>query len=92
MSKVLTARQENMVCGSGNSTAPYNLGLQVGALFIILTVSASACAFPLVAAKVPQLRVPVTFLFVVRHFGTGVLLAAYRLPVSHRPMPSTFLE
>lgn len=38
-------------------------------------MSASACAFPLIATKVPRLRVPPRFLFFVRHFGTGVLLA-----------------
>ncbi|ETN45446.1 uncharacterized protein HMPREF1541_09277 [Cyphellophora europaea CBS 101466] len=42
---------------------------------VVLLVSASACAFPLIATKVPRLRVPPRFLFFVRHFGTGVLLA-----------------
>lgn len=63
------------MCGSGNDLEDYNMPLHVGALFIILAVSASACAFPLIAARVPKLRIPLKFLFVVRHFGTGVLLA-----------------
>ncbi|KAL9015972.1 MAG: hypothetical protein Q9185_006650 [Variospora sp. 1 TL-2023] len=62
-------------CGSGTRSEDYNLPLHIGALFIILGVSASACAFPLVALNVPQLHVPPKFLFFVRHFGTGVLIA-----------------
>lgn len=62
-------------CGSGGVREDYNLPLHVGALFIILTVSASACAFALVVTKVPALRINPRFLFAVRHFGTGVLLA-----------------
>lgn len=62
-------------CGSGTRSEDYNLSLHIGALFIILGVSASACAFPLIALKVPQLHVPPRFLFFVRHFGTGVLIA-----------------
>ncbi|PGH18262.1 hypothetical protein AJ79_00601 [Helicocarpus griseus UAMH5409] len=53
----------------------YNTPLHVGALIIILAVSSLACAFPLVAVKTPCLRIPASFLFVVRHFGTGVLIA-----------------
>jgi hypothetical protein len=53
----------------------YNTPLHVGALLIILTVSSLACAVPMLAAKFPVLRIPEPFLFGVRHFGTGVLLA-----------------
>lgn len=51
------------------------MSMQIGALFIILTVSASACALPLIVSKTPRLRIPLKLLFIVRHFGTGVLLA-----------------
>ncbi|KAK2009764.1 ZIP zinc transporter [Colletotrichum eremochloae] len=60
--------------GLGDEDA-YNTPLHVGALFIILAVSFIACAFPLVAAVTPGVRVPRAFFFAVRHFGTGVLLA-----------------
>ncbi|KAG4442561.1 hypothetical protein IFR05_001973 [Cadophora sp. M221] len=53
----------------------YNLPLHVGALFIILAVSFTACVLPIIVVKVPKLRIPPTTLFVVRHFGTGVLIA-----------------
>ncbi|KAF8425938.1 ZIP zinc transporter-domain-containing protein [Tirmania nivea] len=33
------------------------------------------CAFPLIAKKFHWLRIPPTFLFYARHFGTGVLIA-----------------
>lgn len=62
-------------CGSDTRSEDYNLSLHIGALFVILGVSASACAFPLIALKVPQLHVPPKFLFFIRHFGTGVLIA-----------------
>lgn len=62
-------------CGTGTRKEDYNLPLHVGALFIILGVSAGACALPLVALKVPQLHIPAKALFVFRHFGTGVLIA-----------------
>lgn len=62
-------------CGSGSRKEDYNLSLHVGALFIILGVSASACALPVIALKVPQLRIPAKAHFGFRHFGTGVLIA-----------------
>ncbi|RMX83527.1 hypothetical protein D0869_05239 [Hortaea werneckii] len=61
--------------GSGTGDASYDLPLHVGALIIVLFVSSTACAFPMLALKFRQLRIPPVFLFVVQHFGTGVLLA-----------------
>lgn len=49
--------------------------LHAGALFIIWFVSTLGCAFPILATKVPGLRIPRRFFFAVRHFGTGVLIA-----------------
>lgn len=34
-----------------------------------------ACAFPIIAKKFPRLRIPPSFLFGARHFGTGVLIS-----------------
>lgn len=75
MVRRLSPRQEPYLCGSRTDTGQYNLSIQVGALFIILAVSASACALPLIVSKTPRLRIPLKLLFIVRHFGTGVLLA-----------------
>ena len=75
-----------MACGQPTGTRDdYDLPLHIGSVFIILFVSASACAFPLLATKIPCLRIPLKFLFAVRHFGTGVLLAtafAHLLPTA----------
>lgn len=62
-------------CYDGSGGDDYNLPLHIGAVFIILFVSGSACAFPLLALKIPRLRIPSIFLFAARHFGTGVLIA-----------------
>lgn len=64
-------------CHSGRAYDPeaYNLGLHVASLFVVLAVSSLACAFPLLVLKFPRLRIPARVLFVVRHFGTGVLIA-----------------
>ncbi|KAM0669781.1 hypothetical protein ACQRIU_000176 [Beauveria bassiana] len=68
--------RKRSTCASGGvASADYNLPLHVGALFIILFVSFTGCAFPLLATKFPALRIPARFFFVVRHFGTGVLIA-----------------
>lgn len=75
--KALVTRDSPIVCGNDRAGTgdDYNLPLHVGALFIVLFVSSTACAFPLMVVKAPRLRIPPTFLFVVRHFGTGVLIA-----------------
>jgi len=72
-------RQDDGVdrCQSGAAYDPaaYNLGLHIGSVFVVLAVSSLACAFPLLVLRFPRLRIPARVLFVVRHFGTGVLLA-----------------
>ncbi|KAI9828642.1 MAG: hypothetical protein M1832_001745 [Thelocarpon impressellum] len=62
-------------CGSGAGRGSYNTSLHVAALIIILTLSTVACSFPIVVRRFPKLRVPHHFLFISRHFGTGVLIA-----------------
>ncbi|RBR25966.1 uncharacterized protein FIESC28_01239 [Fusarium coffeatum] len=74
--QVSPLRKRASTCESGGvNKADYNTPLHVGALFIILGVSTLACAFPIMAAKFPGLRIPTRFFFAVRHFGTGVLIA-----------------
>ncbi|KFZ08211.1 hypothetical protein V501_06053 [Pseudogymnoascus sp. VKM F-4519 (FW-2642)] len=79
MKRMLVARQvatdAKPSCGRAVNGEDYNLNLHIAAVFIILFVSSTACAFPLIVVKAPRLRIPPTFLFVVRHFGTGVLIA-----------------
>lgn len=59
----------------GAKGSEYDLPLHVAGLFIILSVSTLACAFPILAVWFPRLRIPSSFLFFVTHFGTGVLIA-----------------
>jgi zinc transporter ZupT len=66
----------------------YNTPLHVGALLIVLFVSGTACAFPLLAVKFPALRIPGRFFFAVRHFGTGVLIATAFVHL----LPTAFLS
>ncbi|KAL4796640.1 ZIP zinc transporter-domain-containing protein [Aspergillus venezuelensis] len=63
-------------CASGGvDSSEYNTSLHVGALFIILGVSTLACALPILVIRFSRVRIPPAFLFFVRHFGTGVLIA-----------------
>ncbi|KAI1498958.1 ZIP zinc transporter-domain-containing protein [Biscogniauxia marginata] len=72
----LPTLKHRTTCESGGSQhADHNLPLRIGAVFIILFVSTLACAFPILAANFPGLRMPSDFFFAVRHFGTGVLIA-----------------
>ncbi|KAJ5577795.1 Zinc/iron permease [Penicillium hispanicum] len=61
-------------CGSRERGA-YNTSLHVMALFLILILSTLACSFPVLARRFPRLPIPRRFLFISRHFGTGVLIA-----------------
>ncbi|KAI1622649.1 Zinc/iron permease [Exophiala viscosa] len=72
----LSRRQdEKPVCGSTGNHGTYNTGLHVLAIFIILGLSTLACSFPIIARRFPNLPIPHRFLFLSRHFGTGVLIA-----------------
>ena len=62
-------------CGTATSSHSYNTPLHVFALFLILILSTFACSFPLLARRFPRLPIPTYFLFLCRHFGTGVLIA-----------------
>ncbi|KAH9868728.1 hypothetical protein J1614_007800 [Plenodomus biglobosus] len=75
-------------CASGKSLPNYDLAFHVGGLFIILFVSGSACAFPILAQKFPRLRIPPSFLFGAKHFGTGVLIATSFVHL----LPTAFLS
>ncbi|KAL4969213.1 putative ZIP family zinc transporter [Aspergillus stella-maris] len=66
--------QSKPTCGSVRQGA-YNTSLHVMALFLILLLSTLACSFPIIARRFPRLPIPRRFLFISRHFGTGVLIA-----------------
>ncbi|KAJ5972637.1 uncharacterized protein N7479_002555 [Penicillium vulpinum] len=68
------ASEDTPTCGSKQRGA-YNTPLHVMALFLILGLSTFACSFPVLARRFPGLPIPRRFLFISRHFGTGVLIA-----------------
>jgi solute carrier family 39 (zinc transporter), member 1/2/3 len=51
-------------------------------------VSGTACAFPILVLKFPRLRIPTSFLFGAKHFGTGVLIATAFVHL----LPTAFLS
>ncbi|KAJ5552929.1 Zinc/iron permease [Penicillium frequentans] len=69
-----TGSVETPSCGS-QAQGAYNTPLHVMALFLILGLSTFACSFPVLARRFPGLPIPRRFLFISRHFGTGVLIA-----------------
>lgn len=85
------ASTDRPACGSRGTNQAYNTPLHVFALFLILTLSTlgmcskllledivligAACSFPIVVRRIPKISVPHHFLFLSRHFGTGVLIA-----------------
>ena len=76
VSEPLRIHKRASTCETGGvSKDEFNMPLHAGAVLIIWFVSTSACAFPILANKFPGLRIPPRFFFVVRHFGTGVLIA-----------------
>src|ERR1700755_1400043 len=40
-----------------------------------MLTSSTACAFPIIARRHPRFPIPHHFIFLSRHFGTGVLIA-----------------
>jgi zinc transporter 1/2/3 len=75
-------------CASGSAKPNYDMPFHVGGLFIILFVSSTACAFPILVIKFPRLRIPAWFLFAAKHFGTGVLIATAFVHL----LPTAFLS
>ncbi|KAL1960779.1 hypothetical protein VTO42DRAFT_6609 [Malbranchea cinnamomea] len=70
-----TDADDGSTCGSERVGGSYNTPVHVAALFLILILSTFACSFPIIARRFPRLPIPRRFLFLSRHFGTGVLIA-----------------
>ncbi|KEZ45974.1 hypothetical protein SAPIO_CDS1371 [Scedosporium apiospermum] len=62
-------------CGSTMDMGSYNTPLHVGALFLILVLSTTACGLPLMTNRSNKSGFRRKFLFYCQHLGTGVLLA-----------------
>ncbi|GAA6003144.1 hypothetical protein JCM10207_001769 [Rhodosporidiobolus poonsookiae] len=63
------------VCHARHS--PSQLGLQIGALWVILVTSLAGTLFPVIAKRVPALRrtVPASIFEFAKSFGSGIILA-----------------
>ncbi|KAK6004102.1 hypothetical protein QM012_008952 [Aureobasidium pullulans] len=70
-----TLDHDRPACGTTGTTNDYNMPLHVFALVLILVLSTLACSFPILVRRLPRMPVPRQFLFLSRHFGTGVLIA-----------------
>lgn len=72
-----TADPRDVICAIAASANAYNgqLGARVSALFVIMIVSTCATFFPVVAKRVPRLRIPLYVYIFARYFGAGVIVA-----------------
>lgn len=62
-------------CTASSSFNGEDMGARIASVFVLLAVSAFGSFFPLLSVKFDFLRLPGNVLYVVKHFGTGVILA-----------------
>ncbi|KAL2213307.1 zinc transporter protein [Sarocladium strictum] len=60
---------------TGNEYGGDNLGIRIGSIFVIGVVSTFVTFFPVVAARIPRLRIPLYVYLFARYFGSGVIIA-----------------
>ncbi|KAI5294828.1 hypothetical protein KEM52_003071 [Ascosphaera acerosa] len=67
----------DVICYYNKSLNGYNgnMGLRIVAIFVIGFVSTVFTFFPVVAQRLPWLRIPFRYYLYARHMGTGVILA-----------------
>ncbi|GIJ87093.1 high-affinity Zn(2+) transporter zrt1 [Aspergillus pseudoviridinutans] len=72
-----TADPAQVVCCLSASGNNYNghLGARISSIFVILAVSTAATFFPVVARRIPSLKIPLYVYLFARYFGTGVIVA-----------------
>lgn len=72
-----TADPRAVVCYLNQSPNDYDgrVGLRISALFVILATSTLTTLFPVLAARVPRLRIPRYVYLFARYFGAGVIIA-----------------
>lgn len=69
--------QRELICYLNAEGNEYDgrLGARVSAIFVILVVSSAATFFPVVAKRVPRLRIPLYVYLFAKYFGAGVIVA-----------------
>lgn len=72
-----TADPRDIICALNAGDNEYNgrLGARISALFVIMIVSTCATFFPVIAKRIPRLRIPVYVYLFARYFGAGVIVA-----------------
>ena len=72
-----SADPRDVICALAASENEYNgqLGARISALFVIMIVSTCATFFPVIAKRIPRLRIPVYVYLFARYFGAGVIVA-----------------
>ena len=72
-----TADPRDVICALATSDNEYNgqLGARISALFVIMICSTAATFFPVIAKRVPRLKIPIYVYLFARYFGAGVIVA-----------------
>jgi zinc transporter 1/2/3 len=60
---------------AGGNDFDGQVGARVSAIFVLLATSTCTTLFPVLAARVPQLRIPRYIYLFARYFGAGVIIA-----------------
>lgn len=71
------ASQAAITCYLSNTGNQYggDVGIRIGSIFVIGAVSTAVTFFPVLATRVPRLRIPLYFYLFARYFGSGVIIA-----------------
>lgn len=69
--------QAQIICYLNQAGNQYSgdLGIRIGSIFVIGVVSTFVTFFPVVAARIPRLRIPLYVYLFARYFGSGVIIA-----------------
>ncbi|KAI5290924.1 hypothetical protein KEM54_000025 [Ascosphaera aggregata] len=72
-----TAEPEDVICYFNESLNGYdgNMGIRIVAIFVIGFVSTVFTFFPVVAQRLPWMKIPFRYYLYARYMGTGVILA-----------------
>lgn len=72
-----TVDQTELICYLNSEGNEYDgrMGARISAIFVILIVSSAATFFPVIAKRVPRLRIPLYVYLFAKYFGAGVIIA-----------------
>lgn len=64
-----------LTCDTNSDFDDQNMGARIASIFVMLAVSAFGSFFPLLESKWKFFKLPADALYLIKHFGTGVILA-----------------